>query len=117
MGDRGETLSEFDPWLINGEVGGFVKQWENIAFMTVRGAGHEVPEYEPQRGLELWRRYITNNYSDPDSGVTELPKIPKQDYGADAAGTCVNHTARDFGLGLLLGLIVGVLLMYVFQCR
>ncbi|XP_077218533.1 serine carboxypeptidase-like 40 [Tasmannia lanceolata] len=42
------------PWYNNGEVGGYSVVYKgNLTFATVRGAGHEVPSYQPVRALEL----------------------------------------------------------------
>ncbi|KAL5844943.1 hypothetical protein ACOSQ4_010901 [Xanthoceras sorbifolium] len=39
------------PWYTQGEVGGYAVGFENLTFVTVRGAGHFVPSYQPARAL------------------------------------------------------------------
>ncbi|KAG9458119.1 hypothetical protein H6P81_002627 [Aristolochia fimbriata] len=40
------------PWSVNGEVGGYgVVYHGDLTLATVRGAGHEVPSYQPERAL------------------------------------------------------------------
>ncbi|KAK1370973.1 Carboxypeptidase [Heracleum sosnowskyi] len=47
------------PWLINTQVGGFTEVYEgNLTFATVRGAGHEVPSYQPRRALALISHFL-----------------------------------------------------------
>jgi len=51
------------PWVaytVNGQVGGYQTKWENtnFSFLTVRGAGHEVPTYKPEVALWLWDNYL-----------------------------------------------------------
>ncbi|PIN27143.1 Serine carboxypeptidases (lysosomal cathepsin A) [Handroanthus impetiginosus] len=53
------------PWYLGGEVGGYTQVYEgNLTFATVRGAGHQVPSYQPARALSLIMHFL---------GGTELP--------------------------------------------
>uniref|UniRef100_A0A671K6D7 Carboxypeptidase n=1 Tax=Sinocyclocheilus anshuiensis TaxID=1608454 RepID=A0A671K6D7_9TELE len=51
------------PWIyFNGEtqqVGGFVKEFTNIAFLTVKGSGHMVPTDKPIAAFTMFSRFIT----------------------------------------------------------
>ncbi|XP_059175154.1 lysosomal protective protein-like [Physella acuta] len=42
------------------QVGGFVKVFDRVAFLTVRGAGHMVPTDRPRQALEMFVNYIQN---------------------------------------------------------
>ncbi|KAK9279013.1 hypothetical protein L1049_012688 [Liquidambar formosana] len=46
------------PWYTNSEVGGYVVAYEGLTFATVRGAGHEVPSYQPQRALTMISSFL-----------------------------------------------------------
>ncbi|XP_062020307.1 serine carboxypeptidase 1-like [Rosa rugosa] len=46
------------PWNANGEVGGYVIGYRGLTFATVRGAGHMVPSYQPQRALTLISSFL-----------------------------------------------------------
>ncbi|XP_024312686.1 serine carboxypeptidase II-3 [Brachypodium distachyon] len=51
------------PWFSStkgtGEVGGYVVQYKgDLSFVTVRGAGHEVPSYQPERALVLVQHFL-----------------------------------------------------------
>ncbi|XP_073120270.1 serine carboxypeptidase 1-like [Henckelia pumila] len=46
------------PWYNQGEVGGYAVQYENVTFVTVRGAGHFVPSYQPERALVLFSTFL-----------------------------------------------------------
>jgi len=35
------------PWTINKEVAGYVEEYDTYTWVTVKGAGHEAPEYQP----------------------------------------------------------------------
>ncbi|KAJ1396950.1 Serine carboxypeptidase, serine active site [Sesbania bispinosa] len=41
------------PWYSGNEVGGYVVGYKGLTFVTVRGAGHMVPSYQPQRALTM----------------------------------------------------------------
>ncbi|RLN17111.1 hypothetical protein C2845_PM02G24550 [Panicum miliaceum] len=40
------------------EVGGYVVEYKGLVFATVRGAGHMVPTYQPQRALTLFSSFL-----------------------------------------------------------
>eukprot|EP01100_Stratorugosa_tubuloviscum_P010959 TRINITY_DN47_c1_g1_i1.p1 TRINITY_DN47_c1_g1~~TRINITY_DN47_c1_g1_i1.p1 ORF type:complete len:451 (+),score=180.14 TRINITY_DN47_c1_g1_i1:106-1458(+) len=40
--------------------GGHVTVWENLTFITVRAAGHMVPQYQPERAFYLFNKYLKN---------------------------------------------------------
>ncbi|GMH07358.1 hypothetical protein Nepgr_009198 [Nepenthes gracilis] len=46
------------PWYLNSQVGGYVVGYEGLTFVTVRGAGHEVPSYQPERALALISSFL-----------------------------------------------------------
>ncbi|KAK4372052.1 hypothetical protein RND71_007436 [Anisodus tanguticus] len=47
-------------WLHGGEVGGYVETYKGgLTFATVRGAGHEVPSYQPARALSLISHFLS----------------------------------------------------------
>ncbi|CDP16356.1 unnamed protein product [Coffea canephora] len=54
------ALNSWRPWYRDGEVGGYVQDYKNnLTFATVRGAGHQVPSYKPDRGLSLVSNFVT----------------------------------------------------------
>jgi len=49
------------PWLVNDQVAGYVTSYtaaHPFQFITVKGAGHMVPQYTPQPALEMISRWI-----------------------------------------------------------
>ncbi|XP_074282444.1 serine carboxypeptidase 1-like [Silene latifolia] len=46
-------------WYNAGEVGGYVTGYENLTFVTVRGAGHEVASYQPARALSVFTSFMS----------------------------------------------------------
>ncbi|WCJ18579.1 serine carboxypeptidase-like 40 [Euphorbia peplus] len=64
------TKEEWSPWFSNGNVGGYTEEYNgNLRFATVRGAGHEVPYYQPARVFTLFQSFI--------SGSPPPPKQPE----------------------------------------
>ncbi|KAK6143530.1 hypothetical protein DH2020_023878 [Rehmannia glutinosa] len=46
------------PWYSQGEVGGYIVDYQNVTFVTIRGAGHFVPSYKPEQALTLFSSFI-----------------------------------------------------------
>ncbi|XP_067651737.1 lysosomal protective protein-like [Haliotis asinina] len=58
-----QTTSARKEWFYKAEdgtkqVAGFVKQFDNLSLVTVRGAGHMVPTDRPVPGLEMFKSFI-----------------------------------------------------------
>ncbi|RWR91217.1 serine carboxypeptidase 24 [Cinnamomum micranthum f. kanehirae] len=53
------------PWYSGNEVGGWTEVYHGLTFATVRGAGHEVPLFQPKRAFRLFRSFLAGK---------ELPK-------------------------------------------
>ncbi|KAK4592033.1 hypothetical protein RGQ29_016494 [Quercus rubra] len=48
------------PWFIDQEVGGYAQKYKgDLTFATVRGAGHQVPSYQPLRALSLISHFLS----------------------------------------------------------
>ncbi|GLT81887.1 hypothetical protein SLE2022_003150 [Rubroshorea leprosula] len=45
-------------WSTNNEVGGYVEEYEGLTFVTVRGSGHMVPSYQPERSLTMFSSFL-----------------------------------------------------------
>ncbi|CAK9162779.1 unnamed protein product, partial [Ilex paraguariensis] len=55
------TVQEWSPWYTtNQQVGGWTIQYEGLVFVTVRGAGHQVPTFKPAQALQLIRHFLAN---------------------------------------------------------
>jgi len=47
------------PWNdIDGQVGGYVVEYDRMTFATVRNAGHMVPQTQPSRGLTMFNSFL-----------------------------------------------------------
>ncbi|KAI6669451.1 hypothetical protein NL676_004336 [Syzygium grande] len=54
-------------WYKGREVGGWTMAYEGLTFVTVRGAGHRVPTFAPERSLQIIRHFLANS---------KLPSMP-----------------------------------------
>ncbi|CAL5354379.1 hypothetical protein CsSME_00042641 [Camellia sinensis var. sinensis] len=56
-----KTIEEWTPWFTNHQqVGGWRIEYEGLTFVTIRGAGHEVPSFKPVQSLQLVRHFLDN---------------------------------------------------------
>ncbi|KAF7014371.1 unnamed protein product [Triticum aestivum] len=58
------VAAKWRPWFSStkgaGEVGGYIVQYKgDLSLVTVRGAGHEVPSYQPRQALVLVQNFLT----------------------------------------------------------
>ncbi|CAK9147525.1 unnamed protein product [Ilex paraguariensis] len=52
--------SPWQPWYLNTQVGGYTQVYKgDLTFATVRGAGHQVPSYQPTRALTLISYFLS----------------------------------------------------------
>lgn len=58
----GESWAEYT---YEGQPSGFITKWtkEKLAFVTVHGAGHEVPTYKPAVALDLFTKYLDGEWT------------------------------------------------------
>ncbi|KAK4477054.1 hypothetical protein RD792_016256 [Penstemon davidsonii] len=45
-------------WYNQGEVGGYAVEYQNVTFVTIRGAGHFVPSYQPERAFTFFSSFL-----------------------------------------------------------
>ncbi|XP_020672568.2 serine carboxypeptidase-like 27 isoform X1 [Dendrobium catenatum] len=54
------TLIDWYPWYDHGNVGGWSQVYKGLNFVTIRGAGHEVPILKPRQALILFSHFLKN---------------------------------------------------------
>ncbi|KAK7269059.1 hypothetical protein RIF29_21774 [Crotalaria pallida] len=54
-----KIVDEWRPWFSNQQVAGYLQGYDhNLIFLTVKGAGHTVPEYKPREALDFFSRWL-----------------------------------------------------------
>ncbi|XP_065875790.1 serine carboxypeptidase-like 20 [Euphorbia lathyris] len=54
-----KIIDEWRPWISRGQVAGYTQGYDNnLTFLTIKGAGHTVPEYKPQEALDFYSRFL-----------------------------------------------------------
>ncbi|KAK1272985.1 Serine carboxypeptidase-like 34 [Acorus gramineus] len=51
---------DWTPWYNHKQVGGWTINYDGLTFVTVRGAGHQVPTFVPKQALQLIEHFLAN---------------------------------------------------------
>lgn len=54
----GNETAPWRPWMVAGQVAGFVVDYGRLSYATVKGAGHMVPTNKPQESLAMLKRFL-----------------------------------------------------------
>jgi len=52
-------------YVVNGQTSGYFSEWKGtkLGFLTIHGAGHEVPTYKPEVALDMFKRYLNGEWT------------------------------------------------------
>ncbi|KAJ9176109.1 hypothetical protein P3X46_011456 [Hevea brasiliensis] len=54
-----KIVDEWRSWISNDQVAGYLQGYDyNFTFLTIKGAGHTVPEYKPRESLDFYRHWL-----------------------------------------------------------
>ncbi|KAL3523313.1 hypothetical protein ACH5RR_016147 [Cinchona calisaya] len=54
-----KVVDQWRPWQSNDQIAGYLQEYaHNLTFLTVKGAGHTVPEYKPRESLDFYERWL-----------------------------------------------------------
>lgn len=55
----------YQSYEVAGQMAGYATKWaeSKLGFVTVHGAGHEVPTYKPEVALYLWKNYLAGTWT------------------------------------------------------
>ncbi|KAJ8467883.1 hypothetical protein OPV22_030435 [Ensete ventricosum] len=62
-----KTIQEWKPWYDHKQVGGWTIVFEGLTFVTVRGAGHQVPTFAPRQARQLIHHFLANQQLPPSA--------------------------------------------------
>ncbi|XP_076917951.1 serine carboxypeptidase-like 34 [Bidens hawaiensis] len=60
-------VEDWSPWYTRNQVGGWTVAYDGLMYVTIRGAGHQVPTFKPKEALQLIRHFLSNQ---------KLPTVP-----------------------------------------
>ncbi|XP_041454871.1 lysosomal protective protein-like [Lytechinus variegatus] len=52
--------SDRSPWMLGDQIAGFVKEFEGLSLVTIKGAGHMVPQERPAQALKMFTYFLQN---------------------------------------------------------
>uniref|UniRef100_A0A1A8IXL0 Carboxypeptidase n=1 Tax=Nothobranchius kuhntae TaxID=321403 RepID=A0A1A8IXL0_NOTKU len=55
-----KETSKYKTWIYDDQVAGFYQRFGNITFLTVKGAGHMVPQWAPGPALHMFQTFLIN---------------------------------------------------------
>jgi len=50
--------SVWQPWFVNGATAGYFERYPHYTYVTVKGAGHETPQYQPLSSYYLFQEFL-----------------------------------------------------------
>ncbi|WJX45057.1 Serine carboxypeptidase-like 34 [Trifolium repens] len=53
-------VQDWTPWYTSRQVGGWNIVYDGLTFVTIRGAGHQVPTFTPKQAFQLLRHFLVN---------------------------------------------------------
>lgn len=66
------TVTQWHPWYDDGQVGGWTQEYEGLTFVTIRGAGHEVPLHKPKKAFMLFKSFLEGK---PMPAMPDSPEL------------------------------------------
>ncbi|KAL1550570.1 Serine carboxypeptidase-like 34, variant 2 [Salvia divinorum] len=56
-----DIQQDWTPWFTdNKQVGGWMVEYKGLTFVTLRGAGHQVPTFKPRQSLQMLNHFLKN---------------------------------------------------------
>ncbi|XP_027909819.1 serine carboxypeptidase-like 34 isoform X1 [Vigna unguiculata] len=55
-----KIVEDWTPWYTSKQVGGWRTIYDGLTFVTIRGAGHQVPTFTPEPALQLLQHFLAN---------------------------------------------------------
>nr|WGC54933.1 P-(S)-hydroxymandelonitrile lyase [Echinochloa crus-galli var. zelayensis] len=67
------------PWyMVPTEVGGWSMEYEGLTYVTIRGAGHEVPLHRPEQALFMFRHFLQGEPMTVEAKKASLIVLPSE---------------------------------------
>jgi len=53
-------VDNYHEWMLDNQIAGWTKDYSRISFVTVRGAGHMVPQWRPPQALKMFQYFLVH---------------------------------------------------------
>jgi len=63
----GKITREWGPWTVDGWTAGYWEVHEQFTYATLKGAGHEAPQYQPLDSFNMYLRFLTKGTLDTEN--------------------------------------------------
>jgi len=70
----GVVTVPWQPWFVNGATAGYVEVYDKYTYATIKGGGHETPEYQPLNSYAMIQRFLTTGSVSTESRGTYYSK-------------------------------------------
>ncbi len=57
-----KQLVQWAPWTVDNQTAGFVEVYDGYTYATVKGAGHEVPFFQPREAQYLISNFLAGTF-------------------------------------------------------
>ncbi|XP_038697062.1 serine carboxypeptidase II-2 isoform X2 [Tripterygium wilfordii] len=66
------TVGPWHAWYDDGQVGGWTQEYAGLTFVSVRGAGHEVPLHRPKQALTILKSFLSGSSMSTSKQVSDI---------------------------------------------
>lgn len=56
------VVQPWTAWMVDGQVAGYITKYDLINFITVKDAGHMVPQYQPKLAYKMYEKYLKGEF-------------------------------------------------------
>jgi len=53
-------IDNYRQWVLDNQIAGWTRDYQRISFVTVRGAGHMVPQWRPPQALKMFQYFLAH---------------------------------------------------------
>jgi len=78
---------QWQPWFVNGATAGYVEVYDRFTYATVKGAGHETPQYQPLSAYNMFYDFVTKG----KLNTTGVRKLNKRFFGRRTQGSILKE--------------------------
>jgi len=85
---QGNKMRNWSPWFVNGATAGYWEVYDTYSYATIKGAGHEVPGYQPLNAFNMFTRWISKQNLEVEEAA------PSSRAGLEAVSRPMNQGMR-----------------------